>query len=291
MGRARFANGYYQSNCVMHHPARGPPFVTQQAAENHMTFRQLWRLVSLSLCLILSGCLHMDVVFTVQADGSGTITETMHWSGKLPPMSAARLQALQERARKLGPGVTVSQQVQVRADGQVDDTTTFVVPNFNQLRYAIDNNTSGQKSQALQYQFELVRKAGQPGKLTVSNDPFVTKLFDQANDAAQHKDAAAAHADEGMRQFMSSSMQAMAGTAVDVKLVLAGEPLKSTAAFQDGQVATLFHMDVDQLTAKPDWQSRMFAQPAPRAASAPCSYADEPGMRVDCQRHIEVWLR
>ncbi|TAK88589.1 MAG: hypothetical protein EPO09_18175 [Aquabacterium sp.] len=265
-----------------------------------MTFTQLWRLVSLSLCLILSGCLHMDVVFTVQADGSGTITETTHWpannpllhqfGGTLPPMNAARLQALKERARSMGPGVTASEQSQTHANGQVEHTLTFLVPNFNQVHYSLDQGTS-QKSHGLQYRFELVRKAGQPSKLTVSNDPFVISLFDEANTPPPLKDAATASANDSLRQFMTTSMQAMAGMAVDIKLALAGEPLKSTAAFQNGQIATLFHMDVDQLMAKPDWQARMFAQPAPRAAGAPCIYADEPGMQVDCQRHIEVWLR
>ncbi|MBI5924074.1 MAG: hypothetical protein HY836_00575 [Aquabacterium sp.] len=266
-----------------------------------MTFGQLWRLISLSLlCLLLSGCLHMDVVFKVQPDGSGTITETMHWpayhpllrqfGGKLPPMSAAKLQALQERARSLGPGVTVSEQSQAGADGQVDHTITFQVPNFHQLHYALDNKP-GQKSQGLQYGFELVRKAGQPVKLIVNNDPFVISLFDQANSPKQDRDAAAANANEGVRRFLTTSMQAMAGMALDVRLEFTTEPLKSTAAFQAGPVATLFHLDVDQLTAKADWQSSMLAQPPRRPAGAPCQHADQPGMRVDCQRTIEVWLR
>ena len=260
-----------------------------------MTFKQLWRLISLSLCLILGGCLHMDVVFTIQADGSGTITETMHWpanhpllrqyGGKLPPMSAAKLE---ERARGLGPGVKVSEQSQVGADGQIDHTLTYLVPDFNRVHYSLDQGKN-KTSHGLQYRFEIVRKAGQPSKLTVNNDPFVTSLFDQAK--APDQTQVAATASDSLRQFMAASMQALAGTAVDIRLKLASEPLKSTAAFQDGQVTTLFHMDVDQLTAKPDWQTRMFAKPAPRATGTPCTYADEPGMRVDCQSHIEVWLR
>lgn len=277
-----------------------PAIYLTSVSENHMTFSQLWRLISLGLCLLLSGCLHMDVVFKVQPDGSGTITETMHWpanhpllrqfGGKLPPMSAAKLQALQERARSLGPGVTVSKQSQASADGQVDDIITFQVPSFHQLHYALDDKP-GKKSQGLQYGFELVRKAGQPIKLIVNNDPFVISLFDQGNAANQSPDAAAASANEGVRQFLTTSMQAMAGTALDVRLEFDGEPLKSIAAFQEGPVATLFHLDVDQLTAKADWQSRMFAQPPQRTTGAPCKYADQPGMRVDCQPTIAVWLR
>lgn len=263
-----------------------------------MSFSQFWRLISLSLlCLLLSGCLHMDVVFKVQPDGSGTITETTRWpanhpllrqfGGNLPPMSPAKHQALQERARNLGSGVTASEQTQVRTDGQVDHIITFQVPNFHQLHYALDNKP-GQKSQGLQYGFELVRKAGQPVKLIVNNDPFVISLFEQGNTPKQDK---AASANEGVRQLMTTSMQAMAGMALDVRLEFAGEPLKSTAAFQKGLVATLFHMDVDQLTAKADWQSSMLTPPPQRATGVPCTYDDQPGMRVDCQRTIEVWLR
>lgn len=239
-------------------------------------------LTLLPLIALLGACMEVDVRFEVRPDGSGRVIETYQVHGDaswLPagvnPLSAQlNAKDLAERAAAMAPGVGVSAQTLPQEGPNRVARITYEVPDFNGLVWRFGPRPT---ADSLSYRFALNRRAGQPLRVNVLNDPFVASLHHFNPQDAQ------------ARRRLIETIEDMSGVAVKVTLVGSGELLKSTATWQSGDTATLFDVKADDFTAQPGWQTRLGASPTPGWPA--CASADVPTMRMDCQPHVSLWLR
>jgi hypothetical protein len=153
---------------------------------------------------------------------------------------------------------------------------TYAVPDFQGLVWRFGQSPT---PDSLTYRFELHRHAGQPLRVDVVNDPFVSGLGTlQAEDAS------------GQDRVLST-VQAMSGVQVHAQVSGRGEALKSTGRWQSGPHTTLLQIRPDELVAQQGWQDRF--RPPPTGTGAPACHAESPNaiLQVDCQARISLWLR
>ena len=239
-------------------------------------------LTLLPLIALLSACMEVDVRFEVRPDGSGRVIETYRVNGDaswLPsgtdPLSAyLNASGLTERAAAMGAGVSVKTQTLPQPGEHRVARITYEVPDFNGLVWRFGPRPT---ADSLSYRFELNRRAGQPLRVNVLNDPFVASLHHFHPQDAQ------------ARRRLVETIEDMSGVAVNVTLVGTGELLKSTATWQSGETATLLEVRADDFTAQAGWQQRI--SQGDRPGWPPCASAEVPTMRMDCQAHISLWLR
>lgn len=236
----------------------------------------------LSVLSSLSACIQVDVRFEIRPDGSGQVIETYRVrddAGWLPP-GVSPLSAylspitLSERAVGMAPGIGASAETLPKEGRFHVARVTYDVPDFNGLVWRF-----GQKPlpDSLSYRFELNRRAGQPLRVDVINDPMVAGL-----PRLNPQDVKA-------RKQLIATVEGMSGVQVNVQVVGAGELLKSTARWQVGDAATLFDVHADELTGQANWQDSLFN--GPKQGLAACESASAPALRLDCQGRISLWLR
>jgi len=245
-----------------------------------------WLIWLPALCW-LSACIQVDVRFDIRPDGSGQVTETYRvrddasWlpAGASPLAAYLSPMRLSERAMNMAPGITVAGEVIPKQDRHHVAQVTYEVPDFQGLVWRF-----GQRPlpDSLSYRFELNRKAGQPLRVDVVNDPFVTSL------------GRVSPQDNLAMQKAVEAIEAMSGVQVNVQVVSQGELLKSTGRWQSGQQTTLFDVRADELLARAGWQDRL-RQAGTGAGNgagiAACHTAEDPALRMDCQPRISLWLR
>lgn len=250
----------------------------------HTLIRPLRWLIWLPLLCWLSGCIEVDVRFDIRPDGSGQITETFRvrddatW---LPP-GASPLSAylnplrLSERALNMAPGIAVAGEALPKDGPYHIAQVTYDVPDFQGLVWRF-----GQRPMpdSLTYRFELNRREGQPLRVDVVNDPFVSGLGRlKAQDA------------RGLDKVLAA-VEGMSGVQVNVQVVASGQVLKSTGRWQSGPHTTLLQVRPDALVAHPRWQDSL--RPAPALPGVPACHAvtQDPTLQLDCQPRISLWLR
>ncbi len=245
--------------------------------------RTLRWLIWLPVLCWLSACIQVDVRFDIRPDGSGQVTETYRvrddatWlpAGASPLSAYLSPMRLSERAMNMAPGVTVAGEVLPKQDRHHVAQVTYEVPDFQGLVWRF-----GQRPlpDSLSYRFELNRKAGQPLRVDVVNDPFVTGL------------GRVSPQDNSAMKKVVEAIEGMSGVQVSVQVVGEGELLKSTGRWQSAASTTLFDVRADELLARSGWQDRL-RQAGPGPGIAACNTAEDPALRMDCQPRISLWLR
>lgn len=249
----------------------------------HRLIRPLRWLLWLPVLCWLSACIQVDVRFDIRPDGSGQVTETYRvrddaaWlpPGTSPLSAYLNPSRLAERAMNMAPGVAVSGEVLPEEGHHHVAQVTYEVPDFQGLVWRFGPRPM---PDSLTYRFELNRQAGQPLRVDVVNDPFVTTLG-----RVSRQDGLA------MKKVVEA-IEGMSGVEVSVQVISQGELLKSTGRLQSGPQTTLFDVRADELVARPGWQDRL-AHAAPARGLAACGTVEESALRLDCQPRISLWLR
>jgi len=153
--------------------------------------RLLAHLSLLTISLLLSACLEMTSVITVNKNGSATIEETVLLSAQLKAMMAQGgggggqggpdLKDLvpdkakaEERAKKLGDGVTVSKYEAVKSpDGREGVKVTYAVKDIKNLEYQPFNADQKEGSKPMSFEID-------DGELTVELPPDEKKKGEPA---------------------------------------------------------------------------------------------------------------
>ncbi len=142
--------------------------------------RLLAHLSLLTITLLQSACLEMTSVITVRKNGSATIEETVLLSAQLKAMMAQGgggqggpdLKDLvpdkakaEERAKKLGDGVTVAKYEAVKApDGREGVKVTYAVKDIKNLEYQPFSGDQKEGSKPMTFEID-------DGELTVEMPP------------------------------------------------------------------------------------------------------------------------
>jgi hypothetical protein len=142
--------------------------------------RLLAHLTLLAISLLLSACLEMTSVITVNKNGSATIEETVLMSAQLKAMMAQggggqggpdmkdivpSKEKADERAKKLGEGVTVKSYETVKApDGREGVKVTYAVKDIKELEYEPFNSEKKEGSKPMTFEVD-------DGELTVELPP------------------------------------------------------------------------------------------------------------------------
>lgn len=249
----------------------------------HRLIRPLRWLIWLPVLCWLSACIQVDVRFDIRPDGSGQVTETYRVrddAAWLPPGTsplAAYLNPtrLAERAMSMAPGVAVSGEVLPKQGHHHVAQVIYEVPDFQALVWRFGLRPM---PDSLTYRFELNRQAGQPLRVDVVNDPFVTSLG-----RVSHQDGSA------MKQVVEA-IEGMSGVQVNVQVISQGELLKSTGRLQSGPQTTLFNVRANELASSPGWQDQLRPDGTSQGLAA-CQAAVVSALSLDCQPRISLWLR
>jgi hypothetical protein len=208
------------------------------------------RLLIAASLLLCTGCFQGQRVITVNADGSGTIADTLTVGEQLKAMMAAaadknkgpeKEKQHQAAAAAMGPGVTfVSDEMK---DGV--SKTAYAFKDISKIKVEISPGPdSGEKKEegkdkSEPLTFRFVRQGGK-SVLTVVQ-PLPKKAEGQAK------------APEGMQDMAMSMWTMMKGMMKGLKLKTVlevnGKIAKATSPYVQGSTVTLLEMDFDQITA------------------------------------------
>lgn len=215
-----------------------------------------------ALCLLLGGCFELDTLVTVNANGSGTVTERMLLKGMLAEMiqkmggdSSAVLdrEQLEAKAGSMGPGVALASATPLPPEEGFGYQAVFTFRDVNRLRVNQSPKSptgDGQRGEDLAthaYATFHLERGPQPvltvhpqrvkGKVTT------TRPESQAPPGPGKK---AAEAPPAMLKKMLGGMR------VAVAVEVNGAIVETNATHRDGARVTLLELDLDKVLEAPE---------------------------------------
>jgi hypothetical protein len=206
------------------------------------------RLLAAASLLLCAGCFQGQRVITVNADGSGTIVDTLTFGEQLKAMMAASeskgpdKEKLQASAAAMGPGVSFVSQEKTPDGGQ---KLAYAFKDISKIKIDISPGPDGgdkkgekqDKSEPLSFRF--ARQGGKSVLTVVQPQP--------------KKAEGQAKAPEGMQQMAMGMWTMMKGMMKGLKLKTVvevnGKLARATSPYVQGSTVTLLEMDFDQITA------------------------------------------
>ena len=225
---------------------------------------RITRTVYLPLFLLTTGCLQGQRVIKVNANGSGTIVDTVTLGeqarGMLEGMAAmdsttpaekkAKIEAkLKERAAAMGPGVSLASFEPSAKAGPEKITYAFTDVSKIRIDSSPDPSENDSKSEPKQpLTFRLEKKAG-TSVLTVSGagpKPGAGKSASSADSSSKEAAEAAAKMQAGAMAMMKTMLKGLRMTTL---VEVGGKLVKTSSPWAAGSVVTLMDVDFDQLAA------------------------------------------
>jgi hypothetical protein len=204
--------------------------------------------------LAAGGCIQGERLIKVNADGSGTVEDTMNYTAEAKEMKASfeamdqtpaadkakkKKEKLGALATGMGEGVSL-----VSADSTKDggEKTVYSFKDINKVNLGCfpssSDETPGKKSD--DYTFKLAKQGGR-SVLTVSEPPSTA--------TAKKPEKTPTKEEQAQAETMMKKM--MAGAKVACRVVVNGTISKTNSAYQAGSTVTLMEIDFDQLAADP----------------------------------------
>ncbi len=219
------------------------------------------RLAVLPLVLAAAGCIQGKRVIRVNADGSGTIEDTIQageqMKGMMGAMRAAgeaekgdekakKAAALKAKAAQMGEGVSfVSLE-----ETDLGEKVVFAFKDIGKARigptpgFSTEEGQSQKSEEPLTFRFE--RKGGSSVLTVITPQPKKEEAPPEAKEAAAMGQAMAEGMAEGMWGMMKGMMK---GLKLTTTLEVNGKLLKANSPYSAGSSVTLFEMDFDQIAA------------------------------------------
>lgn len=269
--------------------------------------RELRRgLLAALACAVLSGgCFQSTALIKVNADGSGTIEhQTLMTaaalaqlrqlaglfggsSGKpVDPFSEAQARDL---ADKMGDGVTLLSSTPLKTAAGEGRANVYGFRDITRVRFtqmATPGDTSVRAS-GLNFgdmgtvAFDLRRLDGGTSLLTLHMPGnLLDTLVNQATGPGARRRAVAS-ADQ-----LTMLRQAVAGMRLSIRIEPAGRLVRTSSPYVDGQIVTLFDLNLDELFKDETRLTRLID--AKTAAEAAAVLKDAPGLTIDPEREITI---
>lgn len=280
-------------NLRLVHPAKRP--ITRR-----MT-RTLATVGALAAMLLLSACFEMTSVVTVNKNGTAVIEETALLGAQLKAMMGSlgdqaggppgqpSLKDLvpdkakaEERAKKLGQGVTVKSHEAVKMpDGREGVKVTYAVADVNKLQYKPFEAKQQDGTESKPMTFAL-----SGGTVSVSMPPDKPK-----NKPAAEKPKVPA---EQMQAQMAMMKPMFAGMRMAVQIKGAGGIASSDATHLNGDTVTIMDIQFDKIMEKPDIFTK-FMESADDKEMTPAQAAEKfkgvDGIKVEGKEKISIKLK
>jgi hypothetical protein len=223
---------------------------------------RITRTVYLPLFLLTAGCLQGQRVIKVNANGSGTIVDTVTLGeqarGMLEGMAAmdsgtpaekkAKTEAkLKERATAMGPGVSLASFEPSAKAGPEKITYAFTDVSKIRIDSSPDPSENDSKSEPKQPLTFRLEKKGATSVLTVSGvGPKPGAKKDVASADSKEAAEAAAKMQAGAMAMMKTMMKGLRMTTL---VEVGGKLVRTSSPWSQGSVVTLMDVDFDQLAA------------------------------------------
>lgn len=220
--------------------------------------RILAQITLLALGVLLSACLEMTSVITANKDGSAIVEETVLVSAQMKAMMAAAAAGgggeqggpnmkdllpdqakAEERAKKLGDGVTVKSREEVKTpDGKEGVKVTYSVPKIANLKYEpFNSDNKGGESKPITFKLD-------GSKLSVSLPPDANKEDKAAEKPKMPK--------EQMQAQLAMMKPMFAGMRVNFQIKGANGIANSDASNFKADAVTIMDIQFDKLMENQD---------------------------------------
>lgn len=252
--------------------------------------------------LLLSACFEMSSVVTVNKDGSGIIEESVLLGAQLKAMMGAggaeggeggpNLKDLvpdkakaEERAKKLGEGVTVKSHEAIKMpDGREGVKVTYAVADLSKLKYQpLNEGKDGGSSEDK----KPITFSVSGGTVTVNLPADKPK---ENTDGAEKPKVPA----EQMQAQMAMMKPMFAGMRMAVKIKAASGIASSDATNVSGDTVTIMDIQFDKLMEKPEAFAK-FAETMDDKSMTPAQAAEKfkgvDGIKIEGKEKITITLK
>jgi hypothetical protein len=223
---------------------------------------RITRTACLPLFLLTTGCLQGQRVIKVNANGSGTIVDTVTLGeqarGMLEGMAAmdtgtpaekkAKAEAkLKERAAAMGPGVSLASFEPSAKAGAEKITYAFTDVSKIRIDSSPDPSENDSKSEPKQpLTFRLEKKGGTSVLTVIGAGPKPGAKKDAASADSKEAAEAAAKMQAGAMAMMKTMLKGLRMTTL---VEVGGKLVKTSSPWAQGSSVTLMDVDFDQLVA------------------------------------------
>lgn len=256
---------------------------------------------ALSASLLLSACFEVSSVVTVNKDGTGSIEETALVGAQMKAMMASMpadgggeggpnmkdilpdKAKAEERAKKLGEGVTVKSHEPVKMpDGREGVKVTYAVADLSKLKYQpFDAKEKDEGEEKKPMTFAL-----SGGTLTVSIPPDKTK-----EKSGEEKPKMPA---EQMQAQMAMMKPMFAGMRMAVQIKGGGGIASSDASHLSGDTVTIMDVQFDKLMEKPEVFGKFMESADDKsmtAAQAAEQFKGVDGIKIEGKEKVTIKLK
>ena len=253
-------------------------------------------LVLLSLLpFLLAGCLQIDTLVTVRADGSGTVRERVAFSGELAGMiremaggdadaSGFDRDELEQRAAAMGPGVTLSSVEPLPAAEGMGYVAVWAFEDVDSLRVAQDaegtvpgEDAAGGSDEVPAATFRLER--GERPVLHVQSSLATADA--EPPPAPSGADAADQVPPEMLREMFG-------GLRFSFAVEVEGGIVETDASHRDGSRVTLFALDFDRLLENQKALEVLAANDSPEPMAMQAALRGVPGLTVETAESVRI---
>ncbi|MCE9519131.1 MAG: hypothetical protein K8R87_06225 [Verrucomicrobia bacterium] len=256
---------------------------------------------ALTVSLLLSACFEVSSVVTVNKDGTGTIEETALVGAQMKAMMASMpadagneggpnfkdmvpdKAKAEERAKKLGEGVTVKSHEPVKMpDGREGVKVTYAVADINKLKYQpFEAKDGGENEDKKPMTFAL-----SGGTVTVNLPPDKPK--EKSGDEKPKMPA------EQMQAQMAMMKPMFAGMRMAVQIKGGSGIASSDASNLSGDTVTIMDINFDKLMEKPEVFGK-FMESAEDKSMTPAQAAEKfkgvDGIKIEGKEKITIKLK
>jgi hypothetical protein len=269
-----------------------------------------FRLVILSISIsLLAGCFQVSTVVRVNADGSGTVVETMLLSKKMitqmnelmqgfagengakpEPLELFEPEKLKAQAAGMGEGVTYLSGKKSETGEYSGYTATYAFKDINTLRLGQKSQESaggagGQKAPSMPLLFHFSK--GSPATLTIEQ-PREKSPVKATETPAENTDssmaAKGAISDKEAKQLAEMFMGMKMTLAVEVN----GAIVETNATHRDGSRITIVDFDLAKFGSSLPQLEKLKLLQGSSAADAKELMKDFPGMKMDLNDRLKV---
>ena len=273
--------------------------------------RRLHLAVVVASVLLLSGCVEIGSVLTVNRDGSAVIEETTLLGAQLsalmamgtaqagrggaaapdtPTLVMSRDKA-EAKAKAMGPGVTVRSLEDLKMpDGRQGQKVVYAIANIGNVKYEVgDMNTTtanGTPSVPIVFTFNN-------GMLTIRNPRSQPTPAAQAPAGSPTAGATpGAMSTMPTEQELAMVKSLVTGMRVSMFVKAASGIASTDATYVDGDTVTLYDVQVDKLLDNPAVMAKFSAMSdGTTPAQAAEALKDVPGVRAELKESITIRLK
>ena len=259
------------------------------------------RLLSLALLLSpLAGCLQIDTLVSVRADGSGTVREQVRLSAEAVEMlrqtetMAAKAGAgssggtlidrgtLEARAGAMGPGVKLESVRQLPGSGGYGYEAVWSFSDVNTLR--VEQDAEGAMAQGAAAGEDAAKPAAsfrlEPGTPAV--------LHVRSNLAGDAAGAPVPEPGESSQVPPDVVREMFSGLRFRIDLEVEGAIVETNASYREGSRVTLFALDFDRLLENPKALALLAATDAPDPMRMKDAMRGMPGLQVETEPDLRI---